>query len=100
VQWWPTTDPPKIGSSGTEFATCYRDRTGREPSYPAAQAAAAGYLAHAAHRQGLAATDLVRWETSTLLGDFSLDASWRQIGHRVTTVRWLDGRMVPIAPTR
>jgi branched-chain amino acid transport system substrate-binding protein len=99
VQWWPTTYPPKIGPSGTEFATCYRDRTGREPSYPAAQAAAAGYLAHAAHRLGLAATDLVRWETSTLLGEFSLDAAWRQIGHRVTTVRWLDGRMVPIAPT-
>jgi ABC-type branched-subunit amino acid transport system substrate-binding protein len=99
VQWWPTTSPPKIGPSGTDFATCYWDRTGREPSYPAAQAAAAGYLANAAHRQGLVAADLVRWETSTLLGDFSLDAAWRQIGHRVTTVRWLGGRMVPIAPT-
>jgi hypothetical protein len=41
----------------------------------------------------------VQWETSTLLGDFSLDAAWRQIGHHVTTVRWLDGRMIPIAPT-
>ena len=100
VQWWPSTQRPKIGPSGTDFATCYRDRTGREPSYPAAQAAAAGYLAHAAHRKGLAATDLVRWETSTLLGAFSLDAAWRQVGHRVTTVRWLGGRMVPIAPTR
>jgi hypothetical protein len=40
----------------------------------------------------------VHWETSTLLGAFALDAAWRQVGHRITTVRWLDGRMVPIAP--
>jgi ABC-type branched-subunit amino acid transport system substrate-binding protein len=53
VQWWPSADAPKIGPSGTNFVIQYRRRTGREPSYPAAQAAAAGYLAHAAHGQGL-----------------------------------------------
>jgi ABC-type branched-subunit amino acid transport system substrate-binding protein len=99
VQWWPTARAPEIGPSGAEFGNCFRQRTGAEPSYVAAQAAAAGYLAHAAHRLGLAAADLVQWATSTLLGDFALDAAWRQIGHRSTTVRWLDGRMVPIAPT-
>jgi hypothetical protein len=31
-----------------------------------------------------------------LLGDFALDAAWRQIGHRVMTVRWQGDRMVPI----
>jgi ABC-type branched-subunit amino acid transport system substrate-binding protein len=99
VQWWPTSRTPEIGPSGAEFVTLFRHRTGSEPSYVAAQAAAAGYLAHAAHHRGLAAPDLLRWQTSTLLGDFALDAAWRQVGHRITTVRWLDGRMVSIAPT-
>jgi surface antigen len=67
------------------------------PSYPAAQAAAAGYLAHAAHQLGLHGKDMPRWATSTLLGDFALDAGWRQVGHRVTTVRWQGGQMVPLA---
>jgi ABC-type branched-subunit amino acid transport system substrate-binding protein len=97
VQWWPNPHTPQIGPSGTDFVTCYRRRTGREPSYPAAQAAAAGYLAYAAHQLGLTGEDVPQWATSTLLGDFALDAGWRQVGHRVTTVRWQGGRMVPIA---
>jgi ABC-type branched-subunit amino acid transport system substrate-binding protein len=97
VQWWPSAKKPEIGPSGVDFAASYQRRTGREPSYPAAQAAAAGYLAHAAHRLGYAAKDLPGWATSTLLGDFALDAAWRQVGHRVTTVRWQGGRMVPNA---
>jgi ABC-type branched-subunit amino acid transport system substrate-binding protein len=102
VQWWPSSRVPTVGPSGTEFVGRYRRRTGREPSYPAAQAAAAGYLAHAAHRLGLNAQDLPKWTTSSLLGRFSLDPAWRQVGHRVTTVRWRRGRMVPVAlgPTR
>jgi branched-chain amino acid transport system substrate-binding protein len=94
VQWWPTPQEPKLGPSGSEFAIRYRHRTGREPSYPAAQAAAAGYLAQEAYQVGMAAEDVVNWASSTLLGDFALDSAWRQIGHRVTTVRWLGGRMV------
>lgn len=97
VQWWPSTHTPQIGPSGTDFVTRYQRRTGREPSYPAAQAAAAGYLAHAAHRLDLAADDIPHWATSTLLGAFALDAGWHQVGHRVTTIRWQAGRMVPIA---
>ena len=62
----------------------------------AAQAAAAGYLAHAAHRRGWAAETLRRWTTSTLLGNFALDDGWRQVGHRMWTIRWRHGRMVPI----
>jgi hypothetical protein len=69
---------------------------GREPSYPAAQAGAAGYLAHDAHCLGLEVKDVPQWATSTLLGDFALDAGWRQVGHRVTTVRWERGNMVLI----
>jgi branched-chain amino acid transport system substrate-binding protein len=96
VQWWPSADTPKIGPSGTDFIKHYQRRTGREPSYPAAQAAGAGYLGHAAHRLGLEAKDLPQWATSTLLGEFALDGAWRQVGHRVTTVRWQDRHMVPI----
>jgi branched-chain amino acid transport system substrate-binding protein len=97
VQWWPNSDSPEIGPSGADFVTQYQRRTGREPSYPAAQAAAAGYLAHAAHRLRLGAKDVPKWTTSSLLGRFSLDHAWRQVGHHVTTVRWQRGRMVPIA---
>jgi ABC-type branched-subunit amino acid transport system substrate-binding protein len=100
VQWWPTGQVPEIGPSGADFATRYQRRTGREPSYVAAQAAAAGYLAHAARRLGLAAEDMPRWTTSTLLGDFALDAGWRQVGHHATTVSWQDGRMVPVVRPR
>lgn len=98
VQWWPTTRAPRVGCSGADFAASYQRRTGREPSYVAAQAAAAGYLAHAAHRLGMATVAVRGWTTSTLLGDFAMDAAWRQVGHRVTTVRWEGGRMVPIVP--
>jgi ABC-type branched-subunit amino acid transport system substrate-binding protein len=97
AQWWPNDHTPEVGPSGTDFATCYRRRTTREPSYPAAQAAAAGYLAHAAHQLGLQGKDMPQWATSTLLGDFALDADWRQVGHHVTTVHWQGGQMVPIA---
>jgi branched-chain amino acid transport system substrate-binding protein len=96
VQWWPNSYSPEIGPSGTDFVSHYQHRTGRNPSYPAAQAAAAGYLAHAAHRLDLGVNDLPQWTTSTLFGDFTLDPDWRQVGHRITTVRWQRGRMVLI----
>jgi ABC-type branched-subunit amino acid transport system substrate-binding protein len=96
VQWWPSERRPEVGLSGANFAGRYRRRTGREPSYVAAQAAAAGYLAHAAHHQGLAAQTVRQWTTSTLLGSFALDEGWRQVGHRVRTIRWEHGRMVPV----
>jgi hypothetical protein len=60
----------------------------------AAQAAAAGYLAYAAHHQGLAAETVLQWRASTLLGSFALDASWRQGVHRVRTICWQYGRML------
>jgi ABC-type branched-subunit amino acid transport system substrate-binding protein len=97
VQWWPSSQTPTVGPSGTDFVTHYRHRTGHEPSYPAAQAAAAGYLAHAAHRQDLGFNDLPQWTTSTFFGDFILDPAWRQVGHHVTTIRWQSGHMVPIS---
>jgi len=96
VQWWPSWRRPEVGPSGADFAGRYRRRTGRASSYVAAQAAAAGYLAHAARRQGLAAETVLGWRTSTLLGGFALDAGWRQVGHRVRTIRWQHGQMIPV----
>lgn len=96
VQWWPGSRTPEVGPSAATFAASHRRSGAGEPSYVAAQAAAAGYLAYAAHRRGLAAGGVRQWTTSTLLGDFALDAGWRQVGHRVTTVRWRDGRMAAL----
>jgi ABC-type branched-subunit amino acid transport system substrate-binding protein len=96
VQWWPSRRRPEVGPSGADFADRYRRRTGREPSYVAAQAAAAGYLAHVAHRRGLTAETVRQWTTSTLLGNFALDDGWHQVGHRMRTIRWRHGRMVPV----
>ena len=94
VQWWPSRRRPEVGPSGADFADRYQRRTGRASSYVAVQAAAVGYLGHAAHRQGLAAETVLGWRTSTLLGGFALDAGWRQVGHRVRTIRWQHGQMI------
>jgi ABC-type branched-subunit amino acid transport system substrate-binding protein len=100
AQWWPIDTVPDIGPTGTDFAKTYHARTGQEPSYIAAQAGAAGYLANTAHQLRLSAEDVTRWPTSTLLGSFQLDANWRQIGHHITTVRWQDGQLVRAEPAR
>ena len=34
--------------------------------------------------------------TSTLLGNFALDDGWHQVGHRMRTILWRHGRMVPV----
>jgi ABC-type branched-subunit amino acid transport system substrate-binding protein len=94
VHWWPTKHTPEVGPSGADFAAQFQWRTGRESSYVAAQAAAAGYLAEAAHQRGLTAEDMPQWRTSTLLGDFELDADWRQVGYKMRTVRWHHGRRI------
>jgi ABC-type branched-subunit amino acid transport system substrate-binding protein len=94
VQWWRRDEPAEVGPSGPEFARRFEQRTGREPDYVAAQAAAAGYLAFEAHRRGYGPADIRRWRTSSLLGPFRLDRSWRQAGHAPATVQWRDGRRV------
>lgn len=97
VQWWPESDRPTFGLSGTEFAAEYQRRTGQRPSYTAAQAAAAGYLAHGAYEHGLEIDDVPQWTPSTLLGGFTLNDAWQQVGHQVTIIRWHGGSMVPLS---
>jgi hypothetical protein len=96
VQWIPEAATPQIGPSGTDYARHYQATFGGPPSYVSAQATAAGLLAAEAHRLGLGPDDVHPWRTSTLLGSFALDQSWRQVGHTVHTVCWQEGRQVPL----
>ena len=96
TQWSPTADPPDIGPSGARFARLYEDAYGQPPGYVAAQAAAAGFLAAAAHRKAMNRADILAWRTSTLLGNFALDQDWRQVGHTVTTTQWSDSHMTAV----
>ena len=98
TQWIPKPDSPDIGPSGTRFRRLYEETFGARPGYVAAQAAAAGFLAAHARRCGMGRDDVVSWRTSTLLGDFSLDRNWRQVGYTVSTIRWRYGRM-ELVPT-
>jgi hypothetical protein len=95
VQWIPQGAKPEIGLSGVEFAQRYRAKFRMAPGYVAAQSAAAGFLAYEAHRRGYTAYEIRHWTTTSLLGTFTLDKSWRQVGHSTITVRWHDGRQVP-----
>ena len=96
VQWLPTSENPELGPSGDVFAARYRERYLSTPSYVAAQAAAAGYLAVSAKRDRRTSSDLSGWSTSTMLGKFRVDANGLQVGHRVSVVLWREARMEPV----
>jgi ABC-type branched-subunit amino acid transport system substrate-binding protein len=96
AQWVSRDDPAEIGPTGAAFARRFQDRFGRPADYPAAQAAATGWLAAEATRRGWDAEDVRRWRTTTLLGEFALDASWRQVGHAPVPVTWRGGRLGPL----
>ena len=88
AQWVDRDHPVEVGPTAATFARRFQARTGRIPDYPAAQAAATGWLAAEATRRGLAADEVQRWRTTTLLGAFALDSSWRQIGYTPVVVQW------------
>lgn len=101
AQWFPGGHQhAEIGPSENDFLAVFARRTGTTPDYPAVQAAAAAALAaHCAEaaggrdRDGLweAATHL---RTSTMFGDFAVAAEdGTQVGHRMTLVRWDEGRL-------
>ena len=94
VQWIPRPAAPEIGPSGADFAIRYEAKFGEPPDYVAAQAAATGFLAAEANRRRYEHNQIRRWRTSTLLGSFALDQSWRQVGHAAITIQWRDGRRV------
>jgi ABC-type branched-subunit amino acid transport system substrate-binding protein len=92
VQWISNPATPQVGPSGAAFSQRYESENGEPPGYVAAQAAAAGYLAAEAHRRRYQHHQLNRWKTTTMLGNFALDESWRQVGHSPITIEWRDGR--------
>lgn len=97
VQWIPRAATPEVGPSGDEYTRHYQATFASPPSYVTAQATAAGLLAERAHRLGLTPDEVQSWQTSTLLGDFALDESWRQVGHKTHTVQWQKGHQLPIS---
>ena len=92
VEWISNPATPQVGPSGAAFSQRYESENGEPPGYVAAQAAAAGYLAAEAHRRRYQHHQLNRWKTTTMLGNFALDESWRQIGHFPITIEWRGGR--------
>jgi branched-chain amino acid transport system substrate-binding protein len=89
---------PDEGPDADWFVDAYTERTGRAPTYPAAQAFAAGVIAARCARDAggfdddalrAAAADL---SCTTLYGRFRLDGSGTQTGHQVLTVQWQDDR--------
>jgi branched-chain amino acid transport system substrate-binding protein len=109
VQWLASAAPrADEGCDAAEFVAAYRASTGQNPPYPAAQAFAAGVLAHRCLRDAGTADDTSllaaarSLDCTTLFARFRLDpATNRQIGHRVLTVQWQDGiRRVVWPPER
>ncbi|HEU4680935.1 MAG TPA: ABC transporter substrate-binding protein [Gemmatimonadales bacterium] len=92
VKWIAHAAVPQVGPSGAAFSQRYESENGEPPDYVAAQAAAAGYLAAEAHRRRYQHHQLNRWRTTTMLGNFALDESWRQFGHSPITIEWRGGR--------
>ena len=106
AQWLAETAPsPDEGPPAAEFAAAYRQRTGADPPYPAAQAFAAGVIATRCLREAGTADDAAlaaaacALDCTTMFGRFRLDPQTRQqVGHRVLTVQWQDGARRVIWP--
>jgi branched-chain amino acid transport system substrate-binding protein len=106
AQWMPTvTVEPDEGPDASWFMAEFRDVTGREPEYPAAQAFAAGVLCARCLRESLGVDDAEQFAAAkrlrcrTLYGDFSLDAtSGLQVGHEMLTVQWQGGQRRVVWP--
>ena len=92
VQWLSHAVTPQVGPAGADFSHRYQSENGEPPDYVAAQAAAAGYLAAEAHRRRYEHHELKQWKTTTMLGNFALDQSWRHVGHFPITIEWRHGR--------
>ncbi|MCH8982985.1 MAG: ABC transporter substrate-binding protein [Acidobacteria bacterium] len=94
AQWISEPTTPEVGPAAADFTLRYERAYGEPPGYVAAQAAATGFLsAEAAHR-GYDHDQVRQWRTTTLLGSFALNVSWRQVGHTPITIEWRDGRQV------
>ena len=94
TQWVSSQTTPKVGPAASDFKLRYQRTYGESPGYTAVQAAAAGFLSAEAYRRGYDHDRVRQWRTTTLLGTFALDESWRQVGHTPITIEWRNGRQV------
>jgi hypothetical protein len=94
AQWISQQTTPEVGPVPADFKFRYEQAYGEPPGYVAAQAAAAGFLSAEAHRREYNHDQVRQWRTTTLLGSFALDKSWRQVGHTPITIQWRNGRQV------
>ena len=92
AQWISQQTTPEVGPVPADFKFRYEQAYGEPPGYVAAQAAAAGFLSAEAHRREYNHDQVRQWRTTTLLGSFALDKSWRQVGHTPITIQWRNGR--------
>ena len=82
---------------GLEFYNAYLDKYDEEPAYLAANAYAAGQILEAAVTQagGLdrrAVRDaLASMATDTIIGEYRVDGTGKQVGHTVFIIQWQDG---------
>ena len=99
-QWEPGLAYP----GAREFAAAYEGEFGRPPSYHAAAAYAACMLmAETINRVQSLDTErlrdyLLRLATTTVFGGFDVDERGYQIGHRMVTIQWQEGRQVVVWP--
>ncbi len=105
AQWLAEAAPePDEGPPAAWFVDAYRRRAGADPSYPAAQAFAAGLIAARCVREAGRADDAAllaaarALDCTTLYGRFRLDRHGRQVGHEVLTVQWQGGRRRVVWP--
>jgi branched-chain amino acid transport system substrate-binding protein len=89
---------PDEGPDADWFVTHYRDETGSEPAYPAAQAFAAGLLCARCLRDSGSCEDRAQLDAArrlactTLYGPFRLDPqTGLQSGHQILIVQWQNG---------
>ncbi len=87
-----------------EFVEAYEKEFGRPPSYHSASAyAGCQLLVDAAARAGTLDADKLRAEllklrTRTMFGDYAVDERGFQIGHKMVTIQWQDGKQVVVWP--
>jgi branched-chain amino acid transport system substrate-binding protein len=99
-QWEPGLAYP----GAREFAGTYEAEFGRPPSYHAAAAYAACMLmVEAIGKTGSLEPDrlrdyLLKLSTTTVFGGFDVDERGYQLGHRMVTIQWQEGRQVIVWP--
>ena len=99
-QWEPSLPYP----GAREFATRYRAEYGHEPSYHSAAGYAGCLLfAEAVTRAASMNADRVRaalleLRTTTIFGEYAVDAGGFQTAHTMDTLQWQDGQRVVVWP--